>query len=338
MSRVRLPFTPEFEVEFCDRVRGIKQVYEFGERSTRFPIVVFGPEGCGKTAWLTQSIEVLKELKFEVIYFNPLRRKFEVEVGIEDVRRRALDILRKATSEYELVRFIWLVIDFAADTLKYGRGRLAVIIDDAFQLLGVREATAIIKGLLELIEYPPRKYEKIVAITATSEGLSRREIGRHLWAWLMPMWNMSKEGFEELYDKLPGSKPSFEDIWFLTGGNPRLLSLLYQVGWSVDVVVSKLLKEKEITPTFISRWRKWLELAVEDPDNLWSPEAPEELINELEGKNLIIYNMYGRDYVFWIDEPPPEKDLELGIGKYIAWQTPIHREAVKKVIKEMTSH
>jgi hypothetical protein len=48
--------------------------------------------------------------------------------------------------------------------------------------------------------------------------------------------------------------------------------------------------------------------------------------------------MYGRDYVFWIDEPPPEKDSELGIGKYVAWQTPIHREAVKKVIKEMTSH
>jgi len=71
------------------------------------------------------------------MYFNPLRRKFEVEVGIEDVRRRALDILRKATSEYELVRFIWLVIDFAVDTLKYGRGRLAVIIDDAFQLLGL---------------------------------------------------------------------------------------------------------------------------------------------------------------------------------------------------------
>ncbi|MEL9998447.1 MAG: ATP-binding protein, partial [Sulfolobales archaeon] len=74
MSRVRLPFTPELEVEFCDRFRGIKQVIEWGERSTRFPIVVFGPEGCGKTAWLIQAIEVLKELEFEVIYFNPLRR------------------------------------------------------------------------------------------------------------------------------------------------------------------------------------------------------------------------------------------------------------------------
>jgi hypothetical protein len=33
---------------------------------------------------------------------------------------------------------------------------------------------------------------------------------------------------------------------------------------------------------------------------------------------------------FWIDEPPPEKDLELGIGKDVAWQSPLHREAVKR--------
>ena len=52
MKRVRLPFAKGLEVEFCDRVRGIKQVYEFAERGTAYPIVVYGPEGCGKTSWL----------------------------------------------------------------------------------------------------------------------------------------------------------------------------------------------------------------------------------------------------------------------------------------------
>ena len=47
---VRLKFVSDLEVEFCDRVRGIKQVYEFAERGTRYPIVVYGPEGYGKTA------------------------------------------------------------------------------------------------------------------------------------------------------------------------------------------------------------------------------------------------------------------------------------------------
>jgi hypothetical protein len=44
--------------------------------------------------------------------------------------------------------------------------------------------------------------------------------------------------------------------------------------------------------------------------------------------------MYDRDPVFWIDEPPPEKDLDLGIGREVAWQTPLHREAVKKAMEQ----
>jgi len=59
VARIRLRFD-DLEVEFVDRVRGIEQVYEFAEKGTRFPVVVFGPEGCGKTAWLKQATEILK--------------------------------------------------------------------------------------------------------------------------------------------------------------------------------------------------------------------------------------------------------------------------------------
>jgi hypothetical protein len=62
--------------------------------------------------------------------------------------------------------------------------------------------------------------------------------------------------------------------------------------------------------------------------------SPEELVKELIARNLIVYNVYDRDVWLWIDEPPPERDVELGIGKYVAWQTPIHREAVKKAITQ----
>ena len=77
-----------------------------------------------------------------------------------------------------------------------------------------------VKGLLEIIEHPEESCERIVAIVATSEGLSRFEIGKHLWAWIMPMWNMSRKGFEELYSEVPGQKPRFDDVWRLTGENP----------------------------------------------------------------------------------------------------------------------
>jgi len=332
VRRVKLPFAKGLEVEFVDRDRAIQQVLEWGERGTSSPIVVYGPEGCGKTSWLIQGVEVLKDLGYGVIYFNPLRKEFEVEVGIDSIRGRVLELVREVTSEYALAKYVWSVVDFVNEVLRQGRKKLAVIVDDVFQYLEPRLAATFVKGMLELIEHPVESYEKIVAIVATSEGLSRYEIGRHLWAWLMPIWNMSKGGFEELYGKIPNPKPPFEDVWRLTGGNPRMLSRLYQVDWSVNTIINILIDEKELTSIFIGRWRSWLELAVEDPDTLWRADTPEELVKELIKKNLIFYQIRDRDERLWIDEPPPKKDLELGIGRYVAWQTPLHREAVKKAL------
>jgi len=42
--------------------------------------------------------------------------------------------------------------------------------------------------------------------------------------------------------------------------------------------------------------------------------------------------VWDRDEYFWIDVPPPEKDPELGIGRRYAWQSPLHREAVRRVL------
>lgn len=61
IERVKLSFVPGLEVEFIDRDRAIEQVLEWGEKSTPYPVVVFGPEGCGKTAWLKQAAEILKK-------------------------------------------------------------------------------------------------------------------------------------------------------------------------------------------------------------------------------------------------------------------------------------
>jgi KaiC/GvpD/RAD55 family RecA-like ATPase len=334
VRRIKLSLVSGLDVDFVDRDVAIQQVIKWAGKGTGFPIVVFGPEGCGKTSWLLQSVEVLRETGFDVIYFNPMRRRFEVEVGIESLRQHALDILKQAASEYALAKLAWSVIDLAIEAIRHGRGRLAVIVDDAFQYLDKREAALIIKGMLELIEHPPEHYEKIVILIATSEGLSRSEIGHHRWAHIMPMWNMPREGFQQLYEKVPGPKPPFNEVWKWAGGNPNVLRELYMAGWSRDAVVAQLIREKRLTPGFIARWRVWLEKVVNDPEALWSPDVPEELIRQLVERNLIVYNIYEREQIFWIDQPPPERDPELGIGKDVAWQTPIHREVVKQALKE----
>jgi len=230
-----------------------------------------------------------------------------------------------------------LAIDVVRELLdRWGKGRVAVLVDEAFQAIGIDKASLYVKNLLNLIEYPPRSYERIVAIATTSEGLSRREIGRHRWGRLMMMWNMPREGFRQLYEALPGEKPPFEDVWRLTGGNPSALAMLYENNWRWDDAVRAFLEQRglmftirSLTPTE----RAWLEEAVGDPDTLFDRERM-DLLSKLVGMNLMIEVMGRYDYL-WVDEPPPENNLELGIGKYIAWQTPIHREAVKRVLGEV---
>jgi predicted AAA+ superfamily ATPase len=60
MRRIRLPFAG-LEVEFTDREKALSQVQEWAGKGTWQPIVVYGPEGCGKTSWLRQAAELLRE-------------------------------------------------------------------------------------------------------------------------------------------------------------------------------------------------------------------------------------------------------------------------------------
>ncbi|ABW02247.1 ATP-binding protein [Caldivirga maquilingensis] len=331
VGRIKLSFAG-IRVDFVDREWALRRIEKWAEGGT-YPVqVVYGPEGCGKTAWLRQSVELLRGLGFDVVYVNPINREFLT--GFNVLRDRFLAVIKETISQDALGRLVWLAFDVAKELIKVTRGRVAVIVDDAFQVIGVKESTLYVKALLNLIEYPPEQYEKIVAVTATSEGVSKSEIGRHRWANLLTMWNMTKDGFKELYDQIPGDKPSLEELWKLTGGNPWMLEMLYEAHWSVDQVVNRIIRSKGLI-SFIQSLsendKKLLMKALEDPDTLMSRDGV-MLMNKLVELNLIIDNIYPRDEYLWVDSPPPERDNELGIGKYTAWQSPLHREAVRRVL------
>ena len=331
MKRVKLDFAG-LKVEFCNRERALQQVKEFAEKGTWHPIVVFGPEGCGKTAWLKQTAELLRELNYEAIYVDPMRKDFIAYTDVEELVRKLAEAASEAVGVAEL-RLATLAIDSVKWLIsRWRKGRVAVLVDDVFQAIGIDKAARYVKALLGLVEYPPEGYEKIVVMAPTSEGLSRWEIGRHRWAEIMPIWNMGKRGFEELYEELPGPKPSFEEVWRLTGGNPEMLARLHQAEWSVEKVVARLIRAKELTRDFVKKWELYLKKVVETPQSLWEEDFPSEFREEMIARNLIVYNMYDRDPWFWIDQPPPERDMELGIGENAAWQTPLHREAVKRAM------
>jgi len=272
-----------------------------------------------------------------VFYLHPLDRLVYAEVSVPSVKEAFLELAQKALAEDAPGRIAWALFDFVRDLLKARKSKVAVVADDVFQAIGLDRAAAYVKGLLNMIEHPLYSYENIVVLVAASEGRSRGEIGKHLWAEILPMWNMPRKGFEELYEQVPGPKPGVEEVWRLTGGNPRVLAQLYEAGWRPEKVVETLAEKKRLTlfaGSLSGEEREWLRQAVEDPDTLFARERI-PLMEKLVELNLIVDSVPRRESWLWIYRPPPEKDLELGVGRRVAWQTPLHREAVKKALEEL---
>jgi len=57
--------------------------------------------------------------------------------------------------------------------------KVAVLMDDIFQAIGLEKAEIYTKILLNLIEYPPEEYEKIAVLAVSNEGVTRARVGRH---------------------------------------------------------------------------------------------------------------------------------------------------------------
>jgi len=331
VKRIKVLFAGR-EVEFTDRDVALEQISVLAERGTYTVHVVYGPEGCGKTALLKQAKALLEDFGYHVIYTNPLAKRVEEILQYSPSAEAVVKEVLSATPD-PWGKMVDVTIAIASWIIRrFRRSRVAVLMDDIFQAVGIENAEAYVKALLNLIEWPPAEYEKIVVLVASSEGVTRERVGRHRWATIKVMWNMAREGLRQLYEKLPDPKPPFDKTWKWTGGNPDVLEWLFEAGWDVERVVEDLAVDKGLSAAFAERWRAHLAKALEDPDYLWEEPEAEGLAKELVEKNLVVL-LKGRRPDAWVDQPPPEKDPELGIGRYYAWQTPLHREAVKRALK-----
>ncbi len=339
--RVKLRFTGKVQVTFVDREVALRKIHDLAEKGEIInPVVVYGPKGCGKTALLRQTIYLLEDLGYDVLYVNPTSNLTEETLYCsQKISNLVQEILKLVPEPYS--RLVDTVLKAAGYILKkLSKPRLAVLLDDIFQAIGLDKAELYIKALLNLMEYPPGEYESIFVLVTSSEGLTRARIGRHRWARIMLLWNLTKEGLRKLYEQIPGQKPDLEQVWKFTGGNPWLLRDLYMFNWNYDTTLKNLIQSRNMD-AFINSIRGNREILdtlrdiVNDPDTIVKEYHREEVRNleeELVKLNLMI-EVWPRENIFWLDTPPPERDPELGIGTRYAWQTPAHREAVRILIE-----
>ena len=346
MDRVKFKFGDTTNIGFVGRAPGLDLVSDLAVRGTSRPLIIFGPTGCGKTAFLRQAIEVLLDFGYSVVYANPLahlRDGFSRGFWISsDLRKLSPDLLFPSTVQGDELVFYGLDLLYeAVNTLS--RRRVAFLGDDIFSATGFSTASRLLEVFTDFLDNVYSSVDSAVVILvygSTTPGFigGRGEV--------RGMWNLGFSDFRNLYSQLPGSKPPLDDAWSVTGGNPGVLEALYRLGWRSDALirdVASRLGLGELLRRLTPLQRSIVDVAVDDPDFLGS--APEEvpasrrgeardLVRVLVERKLII-EVPDRDRDRWIDHPPPKRDRALGIGLRYAWHAPAYRDAARAVLESL---
>jgi len=343
------------EPPFVDRDRELRALENLVTSYRPLPIYLYGPEGCGKSRLLREFVTRSRGRSDVIaLYVDFSGYDARRAVDLDSILRSSivshnrfisafLDTIRSLNMSLNYENVLSVSLSFLADiaaramTREEVRGKgLILVYDDLTRGVGdLRTLANILKSLYNYIQEAPPRYGLgfLNVVVTTSEGASIREVSRHTYVSRpMLVWNLSKDSFEDLFRRLnPPESVSFSDTWRLLGGNPRKLwELVKMYSWDLE----------SMTRDHYDRVRRIVRRAVNMGlgdllrraaiDIAYLDEAKgsdvEALIDFLVEENMIIelgLTIYG-DRV--------EQDLEIGVGRYYAWQIPMYRELVLKTL------
>ncbi len=308
---------------FANRGEEVSKLLGFLERGTGVPLLVYGPEGCGKTTLLRYIVWRASRLGGVAVYINALggdsleESLYPLTTVFKRIAGQVIGHLAPAgrVLAEKIVHFASRVIE----ELEVKERKVFIVVDDVYQALGLERAEEYAKRLYELQH---RLYSagasSTVIVMATSEGVSRRLLSRHTYTLPLMVWNMDYNGFQDLLAQVDPPL-GYDTLWRLSGGNPRALSQLATLEWDYRLWV-RMVAEERIKPLVPRVGLERLEKLVEDPDS--DPEAAAILED---------YNVMMRLSRFSSLSKPPKPDPEQGIGVEWAWQVPVLRLAAKHV-------
>ncbi len=328
---------------FVGRSAELEALRMFNEAQRPKPLFVYGPEGCGKTRLLLEAVRRFKGWfpDGEALYVNMLADRLDdafmsTAPGLaEFLGRKAAEFMARIPGVGDLVAgAVALAYHYFADWAALGGvARIFVVVDEVVKALGVGHVAAKAKYMQSVMD-PTMRSEKLRGkiinyVALTSEGESREELLRHTYVELGYIWNMPRGDFEELYHRVrglhPGPAPPFEDVWGAFGGNPRALMDLARYGWDMGKVRRDIMVKVRDLVARLGGYRDVLVRVVEDVDYLYHVDGVRDALIRY---NLAMPLLRGAGLGM---EPPV--DMELGIGRYYAWQMPIYRELLKDALR-----
>ncbi len=313
---------------FADRYLEVERLLDLARGIHPVPIAIYGPEGCGKTTLLRYLIHRLSSSDYTAIYIDALAQDLReaLEVPKLDIGGVVKAIARDLgySLPSALSRLVSRAVEELWTRLRLFGGGLVVAIDDVYRAIGLENVDRYTKMLYEWITWRVPRYgvKNLLVVLTTSEGLSKRVLARHTYADIYMVWNLDLPGYGEFVEQLDAHQRP-EDLYTVTGGSPRLTIEIARYGWDVEKV-RKLYSEKiasTLRAAFLDRDR--LRSLVEDPD------ADHETAARLEELGLMI-ELYRSSSLSSIP-----RDRDLGIGREWAWQTPLFRDIVSRIAREL---
>ncbi len=313
-------------VNFVDRDREIEILLDVIKRGTVFPFAIYGPEGCGKTALLRYIARTIAVWSDTVVVYIDALEHFDVERSLFSNYRGLLELVQDLLSipiGSTLARLCMTIVSRLAKKTSLRGKNVVVIVDDVYRAIGLDEVDRYTKSLYEWIGYLHEVYNvaNVAIILSTSEGISKRRLFRHTYVTIEMLWNLPRKGFEELVEQLnPPKELDVDELWRLTGGNPRALIEIARLEWSIKRWLETLHRKIMFIVHDIDREK--LRILIENPDNDWATAK------KLEELGLMIY-LIQSSLAQHIATPNPE----LGIGRYWAWQLPAYKHIINKIIE-----
>ncbi len=320
------------EPPFVDRGAELSELLSLAERGFYPVLYLYGPEGCGKTRLLRELYSRLRGRRDYVTVYVDAQSMESVEEAVyapPGIVRAVLEAARELAGPPGRVAALALLSAMRIVKRLYAVGKhVVILVDDVARPLGLEVIEAYSKSLLNLVEeLLEAGAETVLAIATTSEGLSRSLLARHNYVSIRQLWNLDPDSYAELLQALGAPKDVTEEAWRSLGGNPRLALALRARGWSLQRLEDDLYPGiRAVLEDIAPRHRRELEEVVEDVDALL--EHP-ELRRKLLEASLVTP----------VDRPclgyTPPIDPELGIGRYYAWQTPLHRRLARRYLEEL---
>ena len=325
-------------LRFVDREEELGKLLELAERGFYPVLYIYGPEGCGKTRLLREFIDRVRDRDDFVAIYIDAQSVSSIEEAVYAPPKLLQLIANAIQAMHEVVgralaKLLPHIVKkfFEAEI----RGKHVVIaIDDVARPLGFDVIESYAKKLLDLVEWlMSRGARSAFVLTTTSEGQSLDILSRHSYVSINLIWNLPKDAFEELAQQMnPPSRGIVEEVWRLVGGNPRrLIEIATSYSWCIDAWLSRLRERIEMVYRKIRSKNlcRHLMHVIEDPDYLYTEASREveELYRLLLDENLVLYKK-----ISTISGRYVAKDLDLGIGEYVAWQIPAYKHLFKEIV------